>query len=175
MPPKSPVWDLFHSNQTKYKTNSTHLNAWCKACVAVEMCQTDAMSECDPPLTDQEKFDKALCRVEPICGKHQRLEVHVEKCKVLTPQECAKLIAWNTANNPEVQKFAKKWCHSNVKMLDWRVLSGRVLDGEVKNIEKTVKDAVAGLLVTGQCDGWKNIAKDHPYLVRIHNMTREPK
>ncbi|KAF8153088.1 ribonuclease H-like domain-containing protein [Crassisporium funariophilum] len=262
MPPKSPVWDLFHSNQTKYKTNGTHLNAWCKACVAAEICQTDAMSECDPPLTDQEKFDKALCRVEPICGKRQRLEVHVEKCKVLTPQErasallcigkenvpppppsipgpshfplshCPPLtpttsstpltggrplkrartsldellvqltqaefdvdacklfvacgIAWNTANNPEMQKFTNKWCHSNVKMSDWRVLSGRVLDGEVKKIEKTVKDAVAGLLVTGQCDGWKNVAKDHvvstvmtagnePYLVRTHNMTGEPK
>ncbi|KAF8163038.1 ribonuclease H-like domain-containing protein [Crassisporium funariophilum] len=262
MPPKSPVWDLFHSNQTKYKTNSTHLNAWCKACVAAEICQTDAMSECDPPLTDQEKFDKALCRVEPICGKRQRLEAHVEKCKVLTPQErasallcigkenvpppppsipgpshfplshCPPLtptttstpltggrplkrartsldelpvqltqaefdvdacklfvacgIAWNTANNPEMQKFTNKWCHSNVKMSDRRVLSGRVLDGEVKKIEKTVKDAVAGLLVTGQCDGWKNVAKDHvvstvmtagnePYLVRTHDMTGEPK
>ncbi|KAF8148918.1 hypothetical protein B0H34DRAFT_828266 [Crassisporium funariophilum] len=81
----------------------------------------------------------------------------LEVCKLFVA--CG--IAWNTANNPEMQKFTKKWCHSNVKMSDRRVLSGRVLDGEVKKIEKTVKDAVAGLLVTGQCDGWKNVAKDH--------------
>ncbi|GLB40084.1 putative protein of unknown function (DUF 659) [Lyophyllum shimeji] len=260
MPPKSPVWDLFHSNRTKYKTDDTHLNAWCKACVTAEIRQIDATaSEHDPPLTEQEKFDEALRRLEPICGKRKRLEAHVEKCKVLTPQERASAllrigkenvpppppstpgpsrfplshcppstpatpstpltggrplkrartsldellvqltqaefdvdacklfvacgITWNAANNAEMQKFTKKWCHS---MSDRRVLSGRVLDGEMKKIEKTVKDAVAGLLVTGQCDGWKNVAKDHvvstvmtagnePYLVCTHDMTGEPK
>ena len=33
MPPKSPVWNHFYGNKTKFKTNQTHNNAWCKYCV----------------------------------------------------------------------------------------------------------------------------------------------
>lgn len=35
MPPKSPIWNHFYSNRTKFKTNQTHCNAWCKYCVDV--------------------------------------------------------------------------------------------------------------------------------------------
>jgi hypothetical protein len=35
MPPKSPVWNHFYGNKTKFKTNQTHNNAWCKYCVHV--------------------------------------------------------------------------------------------------------------------------------------------
>ena len=37
MPPKSPLWEHFYANRTKYKGNSTHNNAWCKYCVGAHI------------------------------------------------------------------------------------------------------------------------------------------
>ena len=33
MAPRSPAWNLFHFNGTKYRDDKTHQNAWCKGCV----------------------------------------------------------------------------------------------------------------------------------------------
>jgi hypothetical protein len=33
MAPRSPAWNLFHFNGTKYRGDKTHRNAWCKGCV----------------------------------------------------------------------------------------------------------------------------------------------
>lgn len=37
MAPKSPLWQQFYSNKTKYKTDRTHFNAWCRACLDVQI------------------------------------------------------------------------------------------------------------------------------------------
>jgi len=33
MPFKSPIWELYISNKTLYKTDQSHFNAWCKNCL----------------------------------------------------------------------------------------------------------------------------------------------
>jgi hypothetical protein len=43
---------------------------------------------------------------------------------------------------------------------DCKKLSGRILDDEVKVMEERVKLKVQGKVGTGQCDGWKNNAKN---------------
>ncbi|KAF5387115.1 hypothetical protein D9615_001638 [Tricholomella constricta] len=125
-------------------------------------------------------------------------EFEVDVCNVFVA--CG--IAWNAANNPTMHAFTKKWVHPDVLMPDRQVLSGRVLDGEVEKIEGAVRDVMMGKFVTGQCDGWKNVAKTpvittvmtagnevstpsdltsttltviQPYLIRTHDMTGEPK
>ncbi|KIK77930.1 hypothetical protein PAXRUDRAFT_834806 [Paxillus rubicundulus Ve08.2h10] len=37
MPPKSPWWAHFYTNDKKYKSNNTHNNAWCEKCIQVDM------------------------------------------------------------------------------------------------------------------------------------------
>ena len=39
------------------------------------------------------------------------------------------------------------------------MLSGHVLNSQVKKVEDRICEKVTGKLTTGQCDGWKNIAK----------------
>ncbi|KIM35265.1 hypothetical protein M413DRAFT_79560, partial [Hebeloma cylindrosporum] len=63
---------------------------------------------------------------------------------------------------------------------------GRVLDKEVQKVKYGVRQKVEGKLATGQCDGWKNVAKSSivssvmtvenmPYLIQTHDVTRDPK
>ncbi|KAH7922722.1 hypothetical protein BV22DRAFT_1106461 [Leucogyrophana mollusca] len=67
-------------------------------------------------------------------------------------------IPWNAANDPEVQKFVVKWI-PGAKVPDrWR-MSGVLLDRQVVKVEARTKEQIQGKLATGQCDGWKNIAK----------------
>jgi hypothetical protein len=40
------------------------------------------------------------------------------------------------------------------------VLSGQVLDNEVKEVEQRTKVQIEGKVATGQCDGWKNTEEE---------------
>jgi hypothetical protein len=66
--------------------------------------------------------------------------------------------SWNFVNNPEVRIFHQKWSNA-AQIADRKVLSGRVLDNEVKEVEQRIKVKTEGKVATGQCDGWKNTAK----------------
>ena len=68
-------------------------------------------------------------------------------------------VPWNAANNPQTHNFAEKWLPEDVVVPDRHVLSGRVLNSQVKKVEDRIHKKVTGKLTTGQCDGWKNIAK----------------
>lgn len=67
-------------------------------------------------------------------------------------------IAWNSANNPQLLLFFSKYLPA-AKIPDRRVLSGRVLDTLVGQIETEMKGQVSGKLGMGQCDGWKTGAQ----------------
>ncbi|KAJ7016163.1 ribonuclease H-like domain-containing protein [Mycena alexandri] len=67
-------------------------------------------------------------------------------------------VAWNSANNPELHLFFTKYL-PGAKIPDRRVLSGRVLDTLVGQVENEMKAKVSGKLGMGQCDGWKSGAK----------------
>jgi hypothetical protein len=54
----------------------------------------------------------------------------------------------------------QKWV-GGVAVQDRRIMSGRILDGEVQKAEQQVIDKVKGKMATGQCDGWDNVAKTH--------------
>jgi len=47
----------------------------------------------------------------------------------------------------------------DVVIPDHCILSGQVLNEQVKKVKENIKVKVQGKLVTGKCDGWKNIAK----------------
>ena len=68
-------------------------------------------------------------------------------------------IPWNAANNPQTRDFATKWLPDDIVVPERRVLSGRVLTSQVAKVEDRIREKVNGKLATGQCDGWKNIAK----------------
>jgi hypothetical protein len=75
---------------------------------------------------------------------------------------CKLLIAtrssWNTAHNPEMRLFVKKWI-PGVIVPDRRTLSGPILDREAGKVEDKLKLKLKGRKATFQTDGWKNKAK----------------
>ncbi|KAF8964937.1 hypothetical protein BDZ97DRAFT_2001757 [Flammula alnicola] len=94
--------------------------------------------------------------------------------------------AWAAADRPGLHRFIHKWVGPEVAVQDRRILSGRVLDKEVKKVEAAIRLIVQGKLATGECDGWKNVAKSNvitslmtvdnvPYLIQTHDVTRDPK
>ena len=87
------------------------------------------------PSSRQDEFNEDLCKLFVSCG-----------------------FAWNAASNPEMGLFMSKWI-SGAKVPDRRVLSGRILDGEVAKVDAKTKERVVGKFATGQCDGWKNVSK----------------
>ncbi|KAH9001857.1 hypothetical protein EDB86DRAFT_2769004, partial [Lactarius hatsudake] len=65
-------------------------------------------------------------------------------------------------------------------------LSGRFLDKEVERVEDHLRSKLDGKIATGQCDGWKNIAKAsivasmvtvdyEPFLIRTHDISADRK
>lgn len=82
-------------------------------------------------------------------------EFSADLCKLLI----ALNTAWVAADNPSLHRFIHKWVGSEVVVQDRRILSGRVLDQEVRRVEDVVVGKVHGKVATGQCDGWKNVAK----------------
>jgi hypothetical protein len=66
--------------------------------------------------------------------------------------------SWNSASNPQMGLFVEKWI-PGAKLPDRRALSGRILDREVARVEARTREQIKGKIATGQCDGWKNVAK----------------
>ncbi|KAF8502347.1 hypothetical protein F5888DRAFT_1588407, partial [Russula emetica] len=94
-------------------------------------------------------------------------------------------IPWNAASDPEMNLFFNKWVPGS-KMPHRRVLSGRLLDKEAMEAESRIKKRMVGKVATGQCDGWKNVARasvvatmvtveGEAYLMRTHNTSAEQK
>ena len=82
-------------------------------------------------------------------------EFSTNLCKLLI----ALNTAWVAAKNPLLHRSIHKWVGPEVIMEDRQILSGWVLDWEVEWVEKGVISKVSWKLVTGQCDGFKNVAK----------------
>ncbi|KAH9916504.1 hypothetical protein B0H21DRAFT_827975 [Amylocystis lapponica] len=112
--------------------------------------------------SQQQNFAKDLCRMFTACG-----------------------MSWNMADNPEMHLFMERWIPGST-VPDRRALSGIYLDHAVEDVQLKTKVRVQGKMATGQCDGWKNVAKtsiimsvmtvqNETHLVRTHNMTGEPK
>ncbi|KAL6298032.1 ribonuclease H-like domain-containing protein [Sparassis latifolia] len=129
-------------------------------------------------------------RVQPIKGTWRVMQAHASGCPY-TPAELlreveARLLEENKENQPLGLTIPSMEWVPGSKVSDHRMLSGRYLDRAVAEVEARTKVTVEGKVVTGQCDGWKNIAKmpivtsvmtvEHEaYLLRTHNMTGEPK
>jgi hypothetical protein len=94
-----------------------------------------ADSEALWPFDRQNEFDRDVCKLFVSCG-----------------------FAWNAASNPEMDLFFSKWMLGAI-VPDCRSLSGQVLDGKVVKVEAWTKERIAGKMATGQCNGWKNVAK----------------
>ncbi|KAB5588959.1 HAT family dimerization protein [Ceratobasidium theobromae] len=89
----------------------------------------------EPPVGQQEWFDRALCRTAVSAGW-----------------------SWNSLNDPEFVSMMKV-LQPGLKIPDRRTLSGRILNQEVDRVVGNLKTLVKGHLATGMCDGWKNVAK----------------
>ena len=67
-------------------------------------------------------------------------------------------ISWNAISDVQLRHFLAKWI-PGVEILDRRKLSGPILDKQVTRIISKTQLHTTGRFATGQCDGWKNIAK----------------
>ena len=70
-------------------------------------------------------------------------------------------MVWAAADRPGLQRFIHKWVGSEVIVQDQRILSGRVLDKGVQKVKEVIWQKVQGKLATGECNGWKNVAKSN--------------
>lgn len=66
--------------------------------------------------------------------------------------------SWNFANNPQTRWFFGKYMPW-AKVPDRQTLAGPVLNRLAEEVEDKMKVQLKGKLATGQCDGWKNCAK----------------
>ena len=69
-------------------------------------------------------------------------------------------IAWFALEIPFVRYFFTKYV-GQANLPGRKELSGHVLDEQADKVTERMKAEVKGCYVTGQCDGWKNISKDH--------------
>jgi hypothetical protein len=98
-------------------------------------------------------------------------EFSADLCRLLVELNTA----WAAADKPGLHRFIQKWVGPEVVVQDRRILSGKVLDKEVKKVEDTVRRKVQGRLATGQCDGWKNVAKSSVVssVMSVENVVRK--
>lgn len=67
-------------------------------------------------------------------------------------------VAWWAVDHPFLREFFKRWVPGAV-VPHRQTLSGRILIAEAEKIVARIKNAVRHRFATGQCDGWKNIAR----------------
>ena len=92
----------------------------------------------------------------PLVSAERQKEFSQDMCKLLV--SCG--IPWNAASNPQMHNFFSRWI-PGVVVQDRQILSGGILDAEVKKVEERIVAKVKGRLTMEQCDGWENIAKTH--------------
>lgn len=67
-------------------------------------------------------------------------------------------ISWNAMSDVQLRQFFAEWI-PGAEIPDRRKLSGLILDKEVARVISKTRLLTDGRFATGQCDGWKNIAK----------------
>ncbi|KAH9916937.1 ribonuclease H-like domain-containing protein, partial [Amylocystis lapponica] len=297
MPPKSPFWQLFYSNKTKYQRNNTYLNAWCRGCVLKYVQDNQAADNVNVALgmiSEVRSLDELMnlaktpldttapagghVPVVPVKGCRKAMEKHAVGCGFVDPADLTRVkdevaavahtnseneppsrhthpstqlsqqptlvsplqflpvgsqsssssagdrplkrartgnsalsdapapwtaahhdifasdicrmfvscgMSWNMANNTEMQLFMEKWIPGS-RVPDRRTLSGTYLNRAISDVQDRTRQKVAGKVATGQCDGWKNIAKTsvvtsvmtverEVYMLRTHDMSGKPK
>ncbi|KAF8147382.1 hypothetical protein B0H34DRAFT_850816 [Crassisporium funariophilum] len=94
-------------------------------------------------------------------------------------------IAWWACKNPYWLYFFNKWVPGGI-MAGQKQMSGCILDEQASIVEDVMKSCVKGKYGTGQCNGWKNIAKTSLialmvnieytlHLLRVANISSKPK
>ncbi|THH15178.1 hypothetical protein EUX98_g9503 [Antrodiella citrinella] len=92
--------------------------------------------------------------------------------------------AWDGADQDIMRTFIRKYTVYQAPSA--YTLSGPVLDQQAKEVEQRMKSRLSGKLGTGQCDGWKNVARTsvvsslitvdyEPYLIDTHDVSAERK
>lgn len=67
-------------------------------------------------------------------------------------------ISWWAVEHPYWRYFFQKW-NPGCTIPGRQQMSGAILDREAARVVKKMEEKVQGRFGTGQCDGWKNIAK----------------
>jgi hypothetical protein len=106
------------------------------------------------PLKRKMTAETALEDIHDMWTQTQQAEFGADFCKMLV----ASNVSWNMANNPETYLFFDKYL-PQARIPDRRALGGQILDGVVRKVDEETKERIGGKIGTGQCDGWKNIAK----------------
>ncbi|KZV99187.1 hypothetical protein EXIGLDRAFT_831738 [Exidia glandulosa HHB12029] len=89
--------------------------------------------------------------------------------------------SWNGVENPTTEMFFEKWVPGS-QLPPRQRLSGSILESEAAKVRENIKTNVSGRFATGQCDGWKNVAKSAliatmitvnfvTYCLHLHDLT----
>ncbi|THU82318.1 hypothetical protein K435DRAFT_691755, partial [Dendrothele bispora CBS 962.96] len=95
------------------------------------------------------------------------------------------LVSWRATGIPYWKYFFAKWVPGAI-LPDCDVLSGRILNEEVVKANSETRGQTRGKFGTGQCDGWKNVAKKslitsmvnveyQPHLLNVTDISSKPK
>jgi hypothetical protein len=143
----------------KPETLLVHLKA-CENITDIERKKYMDMKATDPPVptaagTKPRKEQSKLIVVStPAWTEKLQKEFAADLCRVVV----ATGQSWNSIEHPEYVHFTNRWIPGAI-LPDRRILSGRILTEEVRKVEDRLVKRVQGKMGTGQCDGWKNIAK----------------
>lgn len=108
-----------------------------------------------PEIADRPaKRQKLLGSDAPSWGKEATDEFQHDLCLAFISSG----IAWNAISDVQLRHFLAKWI-PGAEIPDRRKLAGPILDKEVTRVVSKTRLQIGGQYATGQCDGWKNIAK----------------
>ncbi|KAJ7930351.1 hypothetical protein B0H13DRAFT_2309593 [Mycena leptocephala] len=88
---RSILWNVFHDDKTRYKSDHHHYNAWCLDCldpVIARVKEAEILATANgavpaPPKTDKEWRTYASTKVNPMCGKLEIMRKHLMKCAII--------------------------------------------------------------------------------------------
>jgi hypothetical protein len=81
-------------------------------------------------------------------------EFHADLCLLMV----SGLVSWHAVDIPYWKHFFAKWVPGAI-LPNGDLLSGWILDGQVKKADAGTRERTMGRFGTGQCDGWKNVGK----------------
>ncbi|KAG8707863.1 hypothetical protein FRC11_007073, partial [Ceratobasidium sp. 423] len=183
VPPVSGRRESFESHIRRCK----RINPTAKVRLAQERSRFTTLSSAWPVNSAQGGPDSQAL-VHPVCtptrpppSKERQARFESDLCKLWVANEWA----WRAIDEPETQRFFRKW-FPTVALPDRQKLSSSLLRKELDAANSLMHNAISGRLATGMSCGWKNtkynslmasmLSVDYKtYTVKVHDVSAEHK
>ncbi|PPQ68399.1 hypothetical protein CVT26_006071 [Gymnopilus dilepis] len=128
----SVFWDYYYTNDTKFKTDKSHKNAWCNACLerrVVVLQELDRARVGSGELEGIRDYEDlrvaAIEHISPICGKPERMKSHLKNCKSISDDD--RTVALLSAQSAEAKSKSRFPSSSYQGMMRTAIMRSRRL------------------------------------------------